>query len=217
MMPFGKTFLVVAAHPDDEILGCGGTIARLVAEGWTGYTIILGKGRPSEDDAACDAAIAANKAIGKHPIYISTFPDQRYDTIPFLDIVQKIEVLDFTPPPDIIFTHWSGDLNLDHQITFRAVMTAFRPQTGPKPWILSFYIPSSSEWNEKPFEPNFWVNLTMLHVDRKHAALRCYESEMRPRPHPRSLHAVDNALEYIGNQVGLAFGEAFKLVRGGYI
>ena len=222
------TILVIAAHPDDEVLGCGGTMARLALEGNDIYTLILGEGITSRD-AFRDRtkreneivelrkqAEDANKILGVKKVYTYDFPDNRFDTVPLLDIIKTIEKIKEDIKPGIIFTHHYGDLNIDHQITFKAVMTAFRPiKDESVKEIYSFEIPSSTEWNVISlayFMPDYFVNINK-YLETKINALKEYETELRDFPHPRSLKAVELNAKQWGVKMGFEAAEAFKTVR----
>ncbi|MCP4229719.1 MAG: PIG-L family deacetylase, partial [bacterium] len=169
-----KKTLIIAAHPDDEILGCGGTAARLVNEGHDVYTVILGEGITSRDDTRQrekrETEIArlkkqihdANGIIGVKDVSIYDFPDNRFDSVPLLDIVKVIEAVKDKIKPQVLFTHYENDLNIDHQITYRAVMTATRPQTGETvKEIYAFEVLSSTEWNfPLTFSPDCFFDIT---------------------------------------------------------
>jgi len=223
-----KTILVIAAHPDDEALGCGGTIARLTSEGNYVYTLILCEGLTSRDTSRDrnkreeeirelkKQAEEANKILGVKKVYTFDFPDNRFDTVPLLDIVKTIEKIKEDIKPDIVFTHHYGDLNIDHQITFRAAMTAFRPTKDESvKEIYSFEIPSSTEWNvlsSTCFMPDYFVNINKS-LDIKINALKEYETEIRDSPHPRSLKAVELNAKQWGVKMGFEAAEAFKTIR----
>jgi len=221
--------LVVVAHPDDEVLGCGGTIARLTSEGNCVYTLILGEGVTSRDrkrDLAKreneivelkEKAEDANKILGVKKIYTYDFPDNRFDTVSLLDIIKTIEKIKKDIKPDIVFTHHYGDLNIDHQITFKAVMTAFRPTKDESvKEIYSFEIPSSTEWNAPSsltyFMPDYFVDVSKS-LKVKINALKEYETELRDFPHPRSLKAVELNAKLWGAKMGFEAAEAFKTIR----
>jgi len=224
-----KKMLVVAAHPDDEVFGCGGTIARLADEGCEVYTLILGEGITARD-ASRDRhkreeeirelkkqAEEANKILGVKKIYTLDFPDNRFDTVALLDIIKVIEKVKKDVGPDLIFTHFHGDLNIDHQLTFKAVMTACRPTKGDSvKEIYSFEIPSSTEWNEASsltyFMPDYFVDINKS-LEIKINALKEYETELRDFPHPRSLKAVELNAKHWGVKMGLEAAEAFKTIR----
>ena len=224
-----KTILVIAAHPDDEVLGCGGTIARLTSEGSNVYTLILGEGVTSRDRkrdlAKRENEIAelkkqaenANRILGVKKVYTFDFPDNRFDSVPLLDIIKTIEEIKDGIKPDIVFTHHIGDLNIDHQITFKAVMAACRPTIDESvKEIYSFEIPSSTEWNAPSlstyFMPDYFVDINKS-LEIKINALKEYESELRDFPHPRSLKAVELNAKYWGVKMGFKAAEAFKTVR----
>lgn len=221
--------LVIAAHPDDEILGCGGTAARFAMEGNAVYTLILGEGITSRGEKRNrrqnkkeikklkNHIVAANNIIGTKDTFAWNFPDNRFDTVALLDIVKIIEKIKRSINPHIVFTHHHGDLNIDHQITFKAVMAAFRPIKGETVReIYSFEVPSSTEWNAPLsatyFMPNCFVDITET-LKLKIKALKEYKSEIRKFPHPRSAEAIKTIAERWGIQVGLKAAEAFEAVR----
>ncbi|MDQ1351746.1 MAG: family deacetylase [Acidobacteriota bacterium] len=221
-----KKVLIIAAHPDDEVLGCGGTAARLVKEGHEIYTVIIGEGITSRDDArqpekrakeferlkrqTCDA----NGVLGVNDVFMFNFPDNRFDTAPLLDIVKMIEKIKEKIKPDILFTHFENDLNIDHQITYRAVLTASRPLPGETVReIYSFEVLSSTEWRfPLTFSPDCFFDITQT-IDIKTAALEKYESELKEFPHPRSIKGMRLNAEQWGMKTGVPFAEAFKVVR----
>lgn len=221
--------LVVAAHPDDEVLGCGGTIARLAKEGNSVYTLILGEGITSRDETRNrrkrEKEIKefrlqierANKMVVVRDTFVFDFPDNRFDTVALLDIVKTIEKVKKDVNLDTIFTHHWGDLNIDHRITFQAVMTAFRPVNGETvKEIYSFEVPSSTEWNApipaSYFMPNYFIDISHT-LKLKIEAMKEYKSEIREYPHPRSPEAITIYARFRGIQVGLEAAEAFEAVR----
>ena len=218
--------LVVAAHPDDEILGCGGTIKRLVDEGCTAYTLILGEGITSRDEKRDrDERIVeieelkkqvneANRIIGVKEVFLHDFPDNRFDTVALLDIVKVIENIKNELQPDIIFTHYKNDLNIDHQITHKAVLTAMRPMKGEcVKELYSFEVLSSTEWNYPlSFSPDVFFDISD-YMEYKKKAMQIYKSELNDFPHPRSLEGMDISAKSWGLKVGLSYVEAFKTVR----
>jgi LmbE family N-acetylglucosaminyl deacetylase len=221
-----KRILVVAAHPDDEVLGCGGTIAKRVEEGYSVYAMILGEGITSRDRVRSrkkrgrdigrlkDSASRANALIGVKKIFMHDFPDNRFDTAALLDIVKAVEKVKAGISPDIVYTHHKNDLNLDHAVTYRAVLTAFRPQGEEKAReIYSFETPSSTEWNfPATFSPNVFEDITAT-IKKKMEAVRCYGSELKEFPHPRSCEAIESLARYRGAAAGTACAEAFEAVR----
>lgn len=214
--------LVVAAHPDDETLGCGGTIARHAAAGDTVSLLFLadGVGARGDHDAAAiagrtRAAAAAAAALGAEPPRCLGLPDNRLDTVALLDIVKAIEALVEEVRPAVVYTHHGGDLNIDHRIAHRAVLTACRPlPESPVRAIHAFEVPSSSEWASPgdAFVPTRFVDIAATFAT-KMAALACYGDEMRAFPHPRSAQAVEALARWRGASAGLALAEAFAVVR----
>jgi LmbE family N-acetylglucosaminyl deacetylase len=220
-------FLIIAAHPDDEILGCGGTAAKLISEGYSGSTLIVSEGITSRDKnrnlslrakelkTLKKKCIIANKKIGINKVYFLDFPDNRLDTVALLDIIKKIEELVEIIKPRVIFTHNNSDLNRDHKIVYDAVITACRPFPDSKiKEILSYEVLSSTNWSspeENDFKPNVYFDITKT-INKKLKALSIYNSEMRKYPHARSLKAVDALSKFRGSTVGFKNAEAFKQI-----
>ncbi len=226
-MPAPEPVLVVAAHPDDEVLGCGATMARLAAEGQPVHIAILGEGitsRSSRDDSDAkllqrlhQQAEAAALKVGAKDVVLFKLPDNRLDTLPMLEIAKLIEDLIQKLRPAVIYTHHPGDLNVDHGIVHRAVLIATRPVLGhPVRQVLTFEVPSSTEWafqNIEPvFRPNVFVEVSKT-LDAKIAALACYDSETRDFPHPRSEQALRAIATRWGSVIGCTAAESFELVR----
>jgi LmbE family N-acetylglucosaminyl deacetylase len=223
-----RTVLVVAAHPDDEILGCGATAARLVQEGHDVYFAIMGEGitsrhRKRESAAAGDLsqlhtqAQAAARKIGARDVFMHKLPDNRLDTVPLLDVIKLVEDLVAKVKPEVIYTHHPGDLNVDHGVIWRAVLTATRPMAGqPVREVYAFEVPSSTEWAfqglQPLFRPSVFVDVATT-IETKIAAMACYASEARVFPHPRSPEALRAIASRWGSVAGLQAAEAFELVR----
>jgi LmbE family N-acetylglucosaminyl deacetylase len=220
-----QKLLIIVAHPDDEVLGCGGTVARFVNKNnYSAKSIILSKGMLSRGkeyekylNKLKESSLKANKTIGVDSVTFYNFPDNSFDTVSLLKIIKTIEKEIFDFKPDVIFTHYGNDLNVDHRRTFEAVLTACRPQPGFfNPEIYSFYIPSSSDWVDgeilKSFTPNIFFNIEN-YLDLKLKALSYYKTEMKEYPHSRSLESVKIFSQYWGNRVGLKYVEPFKLIR----
>ncbi len=223
-----QKILVVAAHPDDEVLGCGGVIAKHTKAGSKVYCLFLGKGKASRNlgnksSTEKERAVLEREAhkaaeiLEISEIFFEDFPDQRYDTVPFLEIVKTIEGVKNKIKPDVIFTHHQGDLNLDHQLIFRAVLTACRPLKGETVRKLySFEVPSSTEWGiptkENYFVPNIFIDISDV-FDKKIEALKAYKSEIREYPHPRSVRGIEIIARRWGTVAGKELVEAFELIR----
>ena len=214
--------LVVAAHPDDEVLGAGATIARHAKAGDKVTTLILATGLDSRGTADADAhrklRAQADKAaaiVGTNDLRFATFPDNKMDTVALLDVVKAIEDVAGRINPEIVYTHCARDLNVDHEITARAVATAFRPQPHtPAKRLLAFDVPSATDWNPSapPFAPTTFIDATDT-LETKLKAMACYEGELRPFPHARSLEAIRARAVAWGTHVGLAAAEPFELLR----
>lgn len=220
--------LVIAAHPDDEVLGCGGTIARLTNEKENVYVAILGEGVTSRYNRHKQSNMSSLKTLKNHCRSVSDFlkvknlfffdlPDNRFDTIPLLDIVKMIESLLDKLKPSTIFTHHSGDLNVDHHITHRATLTATRPLPGcTVKKVYAYEVPSSTEWSvggfSKTFQANVFVDISDT-LEEKVKAMSIYKSEVQPFPHPRSPEALRALAKLRGTSVGLPAAEAFELIR----
>ena len=217
--------LVIAAHPDDEVLGCGATMAAHAQAGDRVDTLILAQGitsRSGADDSAHlarlkRAAEQANRLLGAESLTLHDFPDNRMDAVDLLDVVKTVEGFLRKMRPDIIYTHHAGDLNIDHRVVHQAVVTACRPlPSSPAGTLLFFEVPSSTEWQAPgvapAFSPNWFVDAGRT-LDAKLQALRAYESEMRTWPHARSLEAVGHLAHWRGASVGLEAAEAFMLGR----
>src|SRR6185503_7438626 len=219
-----KTILIIAAHPDDELLGCAGTVCKYIEQGYKAVSVILGEGMTSRGESFRSKlkelqghAQLANKTIGIKTVHFESFPDNQFDSRPLLEIIKVVEKYVAKYKPSIIFTHFDGDLNVDHYQTFQAVMTACRPQPGfDHPDIYCFEVPSSTDYNdirqETAFVANVYEDISAT-IDLKIKALAHYKTEMRDYPHSRSLEAIRILAQYRGVKVGLKFAEAFKLVR----
>lgn len=218
-----STVLVVVAHPDDEVLGCGGAIARHVTEGDKVHVVYMADGVGSrggdlefdvfERNEARDRAL---QVLGVTDWHTHQFPDNRMDTVPLIDVVQPLERIVKDIRPRIIYTHHYGDLNVDHRVTHQAVMTACRPQPGcPVREIYACEVMSNTEWASPglaPFLPNAYVDIT-AYWPVKRAALDAYGLEMRLAPHSRSVSHVEGLARHRGNCVGVDAAEAFMVVR----
>lgn len=224
-----KSILVVAAHPDDEVLGCGGTIARLAAEGHAVHVLIVAEGvtsraqqrdrqtKTAELSELARCAEAANAILGSASVKVCDFPDNRMDSVDLLDVVKVVEAEIARHRPQLLLTHHGGDVNVDHRVLHEAVLAACRPQPGhPVRELLFFEVASSTEWRTPGlfggFQPNGFYDVS-AHLARKLEALKAYSTELRAFPHPRSVEAVEHLARWRGATVGCHAAEAFMVGR----
>ena len=226
-----KRILIVVAHPDDELLGLGGTMNKLINDyNVQTHVVILGEGITSRSDKR-DPKLWENEliihrkniqnaqiSIGYHSLSLYNFPDNRFDSVDLLDIIKVVEKEKNDFKPNIIFTHHGGDLNIDHQKTFEAVMTACRPMESEiVKTIITFETPSGTEWrassDPKHFLPNLYFQISKENLEAKIKGMESYEFESRVYPHPRSPEALKIYAQKNGIIVGMTFAEAFCLIR----
>ncbi len=223
-MPQDKVAVIVA-HPDDEVLAFGGTMCRHAELGHRVSVLILATGlaarTPDGRAAAHDLealrqeARAAGKILGAQDMQFADFPDNRMDTVPLLDIIKSVSKFLEAADPAVIYTHHAGDLNIDHSLTARAVLTACRPVPGLRvKKIYSGEVLSSSEYSlaADRFVPNTYVGIAP-YLDRKRKALQCYVTEIRAWPHPRSVEAIDAHARLRGSECGMEAAEGLFLLR----
>lgn len=226
-----KRILVIVAHPDDELLGLGATMFKLInSYSCAVRVVILGEGITSRSDSR-DAGNwqlelkihrenieSARKKIGYESVGIYDFPDNRFDTVALLDLIKVIEKEKQGFNPEVIFTHHGGDVNIDHQRTFEAVVTSTRPLEEEKVnAIISFETPSGTEWrastDPKHFIPNLFIEVEEDGLQAKIEGMENYEFEKREFPHPRSPEALRIQAQRWGVVVGKKYAEAFSVVR----
>jgi len=221
-----RKVLVISAHPDDEVLGCGATIAKHVALGDHVWILILGKGVTSRKELSeiqkkrdlerlTKSAQKASKILGVKKLILKNFPDNRFDTVPLLNIIHEIEIVTDTFKPQIIYTHNQSDVNIDHRKTLQAVESVIRPLSNTQiEQVLAFEVPSSTEWNfvRKSFRPNVFSQINEKNFDKKIMALKAYSAELRPFPHPRSPEYLRALVKLRGGQSGFPMAEAFELI-----
>lgn len=222
MKAMRERVLVIAAHPDDEALGCGGTIARHADSGDDVYALFMtdgvgARGAKQDKSARRKACDQAAKILGVKKTFHENFPDNAMDTVSLLSITKSIEKIIKQINPSVIYTHHAGDLNIDHGITARAVMTACRPVPGSNiKSIYGFEILSSTEWAApsaaNTFLPAHFVNIEK-YFPAKMKALTSYAMEMRPFPHARSYESVEALGALRGTQAGFKKAEAFSVLR----
>ena len=219
--------LVIAAHPDDEVLGCGGTIARYASEGHQVHVAILGEGVTSRyvsrervdsglvDELQCHSR-RVSELLGVKELHTYSLPDNRFDTVPLIEIAKVIEGLVDQLQPQIVYTQHGGDLNVDHEIVFRATLTAVRPLANKRvKGLYAYEVASSTEWAFQQFTPVFRPNLFVdisKTIDIKIKAMHFYEGEIRKAPHPRSPEVLRAIAQRWGSVAGVSAAEAFQCI-----
>ena len=222
-----NSVLVVAAHPDDEVLGCGGTMAKMSSEGFSVHVAFLADGVSSRNESRSinkrklalrrRAARTACRLLGAKSVSFGDYSDNSMDSMPLLKVIKRVESLITEFAPRIILTHHVGDLNVDHQVVHRAVITACRPQgSNPVKSIRCFEVVSSTEWQTptcgQPFAPDWFVDISET-LKNKLAAFEAYADELREWPHPRSLNGVEALARWRGATIGAKAAEAYVLAR----
>ena len=226
-----KRIMIVAAHPDDELLGLGASMHKWIREeNVTTHVVILGEGITSRSEVRNvdewkdvlekhhQNMYSAAKIIGYHSVKSYNFSDNRFDSHALLDIVKVVEHEKENFQPDIILTHHGGDLNIDHQLTFQAVMTATRPmQEECVKAVITFETSSATEWqatcDPRTFTPNLFMEISEEDLQAKIDAMAAYQYETREFPHPRSAEALRIMAQYRGYTVGKKLAEAFQIIR----
>lgn len=226
-MDIGDTVLIVAAHPDDEVLGAGASAARWTAEGRRVYSLILAEGITSRYSRVDEHAIEevarlreqagrAHEFIGDRLLPLEDFPDNRMDSVALLDVVKRVEDAVNELQPSCVLTHGPWDVNIDHRRIHEAVLAACRSIPGsPVRTLACFPVLSSTEWRGDPqtsFTPNLFVDVTGFEV-AKAKALASYVGEMREAPHPRSVEVARAQMTVWGSVIGSSSAEAFQIVR----
>ena len=218
-----ETVLVVIAHSDDETIGAGGSLARHLNQGDKVCVVSMTDGVGSrfelEEEANLrkESAEQASNKIGFTWLDCGSFPDNAMDTVPLIEVVRFIEKIKKDLYPDIIYTHSAADLNIDHQIVNRAVLTAFRPNYDQKfSEIRAMEIPSSTDYSHEKttstFTPNLFIDIEKT-WEKKLEGLQCYDKEIRQAPDSRSYEGIENLAKLRGNQVGLCYAEAFEILK----
>jgi LmbE family N-acetylglucosaminyl deacetylase len=214
--------LVFASHPDDEILGAGATLAGHASRGDEVHAVVLAEGASSRysetmQQALQKAGLRAAEEIGFASIRFEGLPDQRLDTVPLIEITQGLEAILDELDPEVVYTHFPGDVNVDHGVVARAVWTACRPYRFPRiRRLAAFETPSSTEWAwplpDGVFSPTLFVEVSAT-IDAKLAAMECYSAELRDYPHPRSTRALRQRAEFWGSVVDRSAVEPFVILR----
>lgn len=213
--------LVIAAHPDDEVLGCGGIIKKHSNAGGKVFVLFLTNGSTIRYGKKMKKVLQNNakecaKALGVQEIYFKDLPEQELDNIPLINIVKEIERIIEKVKPGIIYTHYKGDINQDHKAVSQATLIAARPKNQHVKEIYSYELLSSTEWSapfqENIFMPNVFVDITK-EIQEKIKAFKKYQSQIEKWPHPRSIEGIEVLARYRGMQANLLFAEAFLLIR----
>jgi N-acetylglucosamine malate deacetylase 1 len=218
-----KKVLVIAAHPDDEVLGCGGMIAKHVSQGDEVHTVFMSDGVKSRSQFSeeklkqrMNASKLSQSVLGITSSQYLDFQDNRMDSIALLDIIQKLEPVIDKLKPSVVYTHHHGDLNIDHQLTHSAVITACRPVPNFSVCeIYGFEVLSSTEWSNSQqslFRPTFYTDITK-HISKKISAAKAYQEEMRDPPHSRSIKHIEILAQHRGYSIGVDMAEAFEVYR----
>ncbi len=212
--------LVISAHPDDLCLGAGGFVYKLSKEGKKVYSLILGqenyyaRDQISPMENTKEQELACSKFLNYEIINYGNFSDNAFDEHSLLSVSKFIEKNTKNINPNIIITHYSQDLNIDHRISHQATMTAFRSL--PKKnffFVYAMEVLSSTEWSEQFFKPNTYINLSDEEINTKIKAFSCYRTEIRDWPHPRSRKIIKSKAIMRGSESGCRYAEAFQLIK----
>ena len=209
--------LVIAAHPDDELLGCGGTVALHKNKGDKVTFLIACEGDllryANESDRHQAQIYSAAKVLGVNNIHSLKYPDQKLESIILTDLIDALLNIIRELQPNIIYTQYGDDVNKDHKILFEAVQVATRPTENYIEAVYAFDTASSTEWGfPRTFIPDTWVDISKT-LNQKLEAMRCYKTELREYPHPRSIAALENKAKAWGNQVLMEAAEVFVTIR----
>jgi len=219
-----KTILILSAHPDDEVLGIGGSIQYFKEQGYQVEVCCVTDG--SSTQYKNNSQISSQKNLEHEQAFRLlnidrlirlSFPDMQLDTVPHYLLNEELSKVFSEVKPEIIFTHSEHDLNKDHRLIYDSslVITRFvhRPENSFFKKLMSYEVLSSSEWNmEKPFLPNFFINIEK-YLSKKKEAFSYFKTEIRPYPHSRSLEGIDALAKYRGLQSGFRFAEGFKIIK----
>jgi len=211
--------LVISPHPDDEVLGCGGTIARMSQEGHRVYVLIVTRAYTPDwskefIENRKKEIKKAHKLLGVHKTYYLNYPTVKLDTIPKKELNDNLTRIVEQVKPDIVFIPHKGDLNHDHRILFESSLVALRPIKWKVSKVLTYEVLSETEWGSEiaMFKPNVYYDITDT-FQVKVEAMQTYSSELREFPHPRSLEAIEALAKKRGSEIGVKYAEAFYLIR----
>jgi len=220
-----RKVMAILAHPDDEVLGCGGTLAKMADHGDQVLLLICGEGLTARTNIKVDELRAldddlqnAAKILGATDVFHLDWPDNSFDSRELLTLIRAIEEIALPFAPEVVFTHHGGDLNIDHRYVHQAVMSCFRPLPArPRPLLLAVEVASSTGWAaptpDRVFQPNFFSEVTET-LERKIQAMTAYRTEAQVWPHPRSPEAIRAWAQRWGSLVGVAAAEPFMVLRG---
>lgn len=217
-----KKIAIIAAHPDDEAIGCGATIIKAKEQGHEIHLLYMTDGISSRNNLSEEEHYTrklqsnlVNELIHPKTFLNLDFPDNQMDKVSLLEIIKKIEDFLLEVKADIVITHTNSELNIDHQLTHRAVMTATRPGslTFVKK-VLGFEVASSTEWSllNNYFQPTYFIDVTDF-IEKKVNFLKCYNAELRKFPHPRSIENIKCLAQLRGASICVNYAEAFVVLR----
>ena len=200
--------LIIASHPDDEVLGCGGTIAKHIQMGHEVNVLILSQGRITDIKEISNAS----KELGVNTYFISNLRAQHFEMMPQSEIADIITLHLKNIKPDIVYTHSNNDLNKDHKVVYEATMVATRPTTDYAPTQIYAYEVQGSNLQPTQFNPTHYVNIQTT-IDTKIKAMECYVGEINKYPQPRSIGGILIYAEFRGLECGMHYAEAFETIR----
>ena len=206
--------LIIAAHPDDEVLGMGGTIKKLSKKNKIHLCVVSEGASAQYDDNKMiqirkNSCIESGKILGISSYTFLDFPDMQLDSIPHLEINKKLEKVIKKIDPYVVYTTPSNDFNLDHQKVFESTLVVTRPISSNVKRLLCYEIPTYTKF---PFNPSVYVNISK-EIKLKIKAFQCYKSEIKKFPHPRSIESIKNLSKLRGMESGLDHAESFSLIR----
>ncbi len=214
--------LVVATHPDDEVLGCGGVMARHAAHGDEVHVLIVTRGIPEifppvEIETTRDELIAAHRVLGVTGVTFLDYPAPKLDVVPGHELADAVDKVITLQQPSVVYLPHRGDIHADHRAVYQAVLVAARPVNScPVKRLLCYETLSETEWAppvaNEAFVPSVFVDISG-YLEPKLQAMACYQSQLKEFPHPRSLQAIRALAQLRGSTVSLQAAEAFMLVR----
>ena len=211
-----KNVLIVAAHPDDELLGCGGTIIKHIEKGDKVFVCIVtvsdSRWGLEYKEKKIEEAKIVDEHLGITQRFYCNLPTTALNSLPSYQINGKLKDVFDIVNPNVVYTHFGNDVNEDHRVIFNSVLVCARPVVNPIS-VRCFETLSSTEWGGSGFFPNFYVVLQKKHLLKKAAAFNIYESEVKQYPHPRSLKGIKNLAKKRGNDICKKYAEAFIIIK----